>query len=286
MELAVVECGELNPESEVRVFKKFVPYFQREVEIFQLYDDNSGMLLFRPSDLARLLDCQESRIGMILHRKQDAIQGVYRAARLLYKPSEAIGLRSMSYFLDLRACEQVRRLIVESTKPARKGNRHNSSRSSTDSRSVEDQQSVKSPQSQSQTQAQASVQASPQPPEVQQATVLSWSSSTGTTGIQSSHQSAEFVSYQGAMFNQQGYHPIVQYPPWSTAYSMPPTMQNAGGSTWFPEYPTYFQAPTQQFPRCTCCPPYYSYTNHSSSSTNSNPMCYEQDWKFPSNQQM
>eukprot|EP00475_Leptophrys_vorax_P039820 TRINITY_DN72682_c0_g1_i1.p1 TRINITY_DN72682_c0_g1~~TRINITY_DN72682_c0_g1_i1.p1 ORF type:complete len:233 (+),score=32.09 TRINITY_DN72682_c0_g1_i1:94-792(+) len=125
MSLVEIECGEIH--AGVRRFKKFVHYFQREVEIFQVrLDDDHCVEVFRPSDLARLLDCQESRIGMIMHRKQNTLIGLYRASSYQHKPPNALGLKVKSYFLDLSGCDQVRKIMEDSSKPSRKRNRHNS----------------------------------------------------------------------------------------------------------------------------------------------------------------
>jgi hypothetical protein len=112
MSLIVIECGQIDAQTGERVYKRYVEFFNEEVEIFQPAGNNTeGILLFRPSDVARILDCQESRVGMTLARKADQIEGVYRALEFQCKAPRVIGLKKMSYFLSLEACQEMERLM-------------------------------------------------------------------------------------------------------------------------------------------------------------------------------
>jgi hypothetical protein len=111
MSLVAIECGEVNPVSGKRIYKKFVEFFQKEVDIFRIGDFEETTMVFRPSELARLLNCQESRVGMTLSRKGHQIEGVYRALEFHSKPPAIAGLKKRSHFLTLQACVELQGML-------------------------------------------------------------------------------------------------------------------------------------------------------------------------------
>jgi hypothetical protein len=111
--LIEIHCGEESTSgSSRRQLKKHVDFFEKEVEVYTSPDIDPSALLFRPADLARTLDCHESKVGMTLKRKGEQIAGVYRASGYRFKPSSILGLKNRSYFLTLEACAEIKDMFA------------------------------------------------------------------------------------------------------------------------------------------------------------------------------
>jgi hypothetical protein len=116
-----IDCGELDAETGRRVFRKYVEFFDREVEVYTVADSEAPHeLLFRPIDLAKVLQCHESKVGMTLKRKGDQIAGLYRASGYRHKPGSVLGLKMKSYFLSLQACIQIKEMFEKNKRKSPK----------------------------------------------------------------------------------------------------------------------------------------------------------------------
>jgi hypothetical protein len=63
---SVIHCGFVEDSSGNRIYRKFIDFFGKEVEVFTAEDDPQQRWLFRVSDLAQYLGTTSSRVKCIL----------------------------------------------------------------------------------------------------------------------------------------------------------------------------------------------------------------------------
>eukprot|EP00475_Leptophrys_vorax_P039196 TRINITY_DN7038_c0_g1_i1.p1 TRINITY_DN7038_c0_g1~~TRINITY_DN7038_c0_g1_i1.p1 ORF type:complete len:349 (+),score=58.05 TRINITY_DN7038_c0_g1_i1:62-1048(+) len=100
-----ITCGfEVNG---VRVWSQYEEFFRKDVLVFSAADDPLGRKLYRSADLAAMVDCDGSRIGMFLKRRKGLVEGIYQANSFRHKPDNVLGLRTGGYFLTLDCCKSL-----------------------------------------------------------------------------------------------------------------------------------------------------------------------------------
>eukprot|EP00475_Leptophrys_vorax_P007859 TRINITY_DN14999_c0_g1_i2.p1 TRINITY_DN14999_c0_g1~~TRINITY_DN14999_c0_g1_i2.p1 ORF type:complete len:442 (-),score=65.38 TRINITY_DN14999_c0_g1_i2:42-1367(-) len=104
-------CGiPVSKGSSERVFVKFVPYFNKQVQIFSTELDGESNELYRPIELSKLVKCSTNRISMFLKKWREKLDGIYQAIGYEHKsPEITCGLKLGAYFVSLRICQ----LMVE-----------------------------------------------------------------------------------------------------------------------------------------------------------------------------
>jgi prophage antirepressor-like protein len=104
-----IECGETDGAIG-RVFEKFHPFFNKEVEFFYAVSDPHRKPLFRPHDVAKKLGIHASRVGMYLLRRRLDFEGdLYQALGFKHKCTSRYGLKVGAYFISEKVCKVVER---------------------------------------------------------------------------------------------------------------------------------------------------------------------------------
>ena len=104
---SLIECGRWTSSGE-RIYSQFSPYFGKEVEIYTAVDDPANRILYKASQLSEKFGCATNKIGMFLSRlRGSGIQnGLFQATKIIFKPSDCMGMKSGGYFISQEICEQ------------------------------------------------------------------------------------------------------------------------------------------------------------------------------------